>query len=539
MHNGWGSIAVLHSSPILRGSFLLLALMGWSFSAAPQLGQPAVQVQTPSKAASEEPFPADERLEIPAIHSTLRVAEPNEIPVVIHGSGLKAILSDQRIAGADAMDPYGMEGGDQTPELLHHADGSTCIKIVPIRLGKLTIRLTATFADHGIADQSVSVDVGPSKVAPAALGLLPGLLPNGLFIDRTQPSPSYLSPVAYYYGLKAPIPIPVQFVTFDAGTAGNPPVVQIDPATGKVTPLRTGDALLETRYAGAAMHTCIQVRDAPYSADVANRDYCKQLRRLDELAASTPLSQTWPADPGRIFSFFSANANFFADRISVVAPDRPAGLGQPVQIPVRLFSDRVRYIFFRQWIYNNGRDITIPSNARGANGALLSANDLVPVGESRVSPLKDGGETGKFIQIVPLALGNLEVGIGVYFEDGGLAERFFRMKVVPSSQGLESFRGYEPEILQVPEEPERRRSAPLMAEVTYKGIQDPIRLNSLEGVSFTIRQPPGPPVIEVDEKGWVRALHAGDAVVVADFAGIKWEYPLHVLDGQHLSSSNH
>ena len=156
-----------------------------------------------------------------------------------------------------------------------------------------------------------------------------------------------------------------------------------------------------------------------------------------------------------------------------------------------------------------------------------------------MNPLRDGGETGKCVEIVPLALGNLEVGIAVYFEDGGFDQRFFRLTVVPSSQGLESFRGYEPEQLQVPEEPGRRRSTPLMAEVSYKGIQDTIRLYSLPGVRFRVRQPPGPPVVEVDDKGVVQGLHAGEAVIEADVDRMKWEYPVHVSDRQHLPSPGH
>jgi hypothetical protein len=327
--------------------------------------------------------------------------------------------------------------------------------------------------------------------------------------------------VAYYNGRRAPILIPPQFVTFDVKTAGDPPIIKVDPATGRVTPLRTGDTLLETRYAGVAMHTCIQVRDAPYSADVSNRGYCKELRRLDELAESTPLDETWPADPGGSVSFFAVNSNFFADRFSVSAPDRPVGLGQRVQIPIRLSGDKVRSIVFRQWIYNNGGDIAIPALAHDDYGGSLSDGALTPVA---------GGETGNFVNIVPLALGNLEVGIAVYFQDGGFAERFFRMKAVPSSQGLESFRGYEPGLLQVPEEPERRRSTPLMAEVTYKGIVGVIRLYNLQGVKFSIRPPPGSSMVEVDDKGMVRALHAGEAVVEADFDGVKWEYRIHIGD---------
>jgi hypothetical protein len=504
---------MFRSSLIRRGLFLFVAVMGWSVFVA-------AQAQSPSATTPQEPFVADDRLEIPVIHNTLRVAEPNEIPVVIHGSGLKTIFTDQRI---DGDDPYGMAGGEQTLELLHHGDGSAYVKIVPIRLGRLTIRFTAAFADGGVATQSVAVDVGPSRVPPAALGMFGNvLLPNALFIDRTDPAPSYLSAVAYYSGMKAPIIVPPQFLTFDGKTAGDPPVIQVDARTGKVRALRTGDALLETRFAGAVMHSCIQVRDAPYSADVSNRDKCKELRHLDQLASSSPLNQTWAADPGGSVSFFAPDINFFTDRLSVVAPDRPVGLGQHVQIPIRLSDDKVRSIVFRQWIYNNGFDIAVPAVVFDAHGASLSDGTLTP---------SLGGESGKFVEIVPLALGNLEVGIGVYFEDGGFAERFFRIKVVPSSKGLKQFRGYDPETLQLPAEPERRSSTQLIADLTYDGIQNAIRLSSLKGVKFSVQQANGAAVVEFDDKGWVRALHPGDAVIVADFDGVKWSYPIHVVEG--------
>jgi hypothetical protein len=47
----------------------------------------------------------------------------------------------------------------------------------------------------------------------------------------------------------------------------------------------------------------------------------------------------------------------------------------------------------------------------------LRGNNRVPARKQIESP-RDGAETGKCVEIVPLALGNLEVGIAVYFEDG-------------------------------------------------------------------------------------------------------------------------
>jgi hypothetical protein len=431
------------------------------------------------------------------------------------------LLTDQKV---DGDDPYGRVEGEQTPELLHHADGSTYVNIVPMRLGKLTIRFTADFADGGYASQSVNFEVGPSKVAPAALGLSSGA---GLYMDTTHPSPAYLLPTAFYYGLRWEIPVPPRYATFKVEDADGGPVVKIDPTTGRVTPLRLGDAMVETSYLGVTMRNCVRVRDEP-SAVYSN---CAEVRHLEQLAASTPLNQAWTQDPSEGPSFFAANINFYTKRLSLIAPDHPVALGQAVHIPVRLSGDKVRSIAFRQWIYN-GYGFGVPANVKGPDGVWLGENKWIPSGEKGAYPLKDGGETGKFIDIVPLALGNVEIGIAVYFEDRGFDQRFFRIKVLPSSQGLESFQGHDPVPLQVSGGEKSRHSIPLLAEVTYKNVQGAIRLNSLEGAKFSIQQPLDAPVVDVDDKGVVRALRPGEAVVLADFDGTKWSYPIHVTNGE-------
>jgi hypothetical protein len=285
------------------------------------------------------------------------------------------------------------------------------------------------------------------------------------------------------------------------------------------------------------MQNCVQVRDAPISDYLSN---CRELRHLDQLAASTPLNHTWTADPGGFNAFFgnAANIYFFTDRLAVLAPDHSVGLGQSVRIPICLSADNVRSVVFQQWIYD-GLGFGVPAVVRDANGLFLGGNNLVPAGQKRADPLRDGGDSGKFIEVVPLGLGNLEVGVAVYFEDGGFDQRFFRMKVVPSSRGLAKFQGYETQLLQLSSDQQGNHSTQLTAAVTYDGLQDAITIYSLEGVKFSVQQQKGPAVVEVDDKGGVKALHPGDAVVVADFDGVKWSYPIHVVDAQHAATSSH
>ena len=59
----------------------------------------------------------NERLELPPISQTLQIAQPNEIPVVLHASGLTKIFVVQQ-----SLEDMGMiEASDQTISLLHHS----------------------------------------------------------------------------------------------------------------------------------------------------------------------------------------------------------------------------------------------------------------------------------------------------------------------------------------------------------------------------------------------------------------------------------
>src|ERR1700733_8325781 len=153
-----------------------------------------------------------------------------------------------------------MAGGEQTLDLLHNADGHTYVNIVPIRLGKLTIRFMADFPDGGHASQTITVLIGPSRVRPAALGLSSG---SALYIDTKNPQPAYLYPTAFHYGVHWAIPVGPRFATFKVKSTGDTPVVQIDPATGALTPLQIGDAMVKTNYLGVTRQDCVRVRDVP------------------------------------------------------------------------------------------------------------------------------------------------------------------------------------------------------------------------------------------------------------------------------------
>ena len=498
----------------------------------PRAGDPEQSRVICGQESSQADYLLDSQFEIPPLQHSLNVAEPNEIPIILHGSTPKTITSDQVTDGDDpyASDPYGMEGGEQDVEVLHHKDGSAFVNIVPIRLGKLKIMFMVGFSDGCIAEKFIEAHVEPSKTPPAALGMfngdtsfvfdLSGAGPPQAQAPGWRPSrviePRYLQLEAYYYGMKAPIIVDPQFVTFAVKTAGNTQVINLDSATGKVTPLHEGDALVDMAYGGLAKHVCVQVRNGPYSWGEISE--CLELRHLDKLSATIPLNHTWSTDPADRESFFNSDIEFFTERLSVDAPDHPVGLAQPVRIPLHISNDPVQSINFQQWCYNN-KSLAPPENLSDANGKFLSQSF------GRQAPGLGGDRT---IEIVPAGLGYIEVGIAVHFQDGGFAQRFFLMKVVPSSKGLKKFEGlaqWQP--LTLDGRP-GTHSEQLRAQVKYEGILEDIHLDTLEGLKFTVSQPSGTPVIEVDRKGFVHALHPGSATVVVDFDGVEYVYGIRV-----------
>lgn len=133
--------------------------------------------------------------------------------------------------------------------------------------------------------------------------------------------------------------------------------------------------------------------------------------------------------------------------------------------------------------------------------------------------------TEKTIEVTPLQLGPLDIGVMALYGDNAAAEQTSRLNVVPSTVGLRKFdldEGVHSMRLILGGE-EWQQEHWLVPVATYDAAKFPIRLKDSSQIALSIEQDASNPVISVDKDGMVHALRAGNAVLIGEYAGIKDE----------------
>jgi hypothetical protein len=185
--------------------------------------------------------------------------------------------------------------------------------------------------------------------------------------------------------------------------------------------------------------------------------------------------------------------------------------GQPLKIPLKVSGKGVRRIRYAHHPSARNSFFMAQNSLKGNTGFPMNrlSEGLIDIVDSNVPPE---------IQIVPLALGDVTVGVAAEFDDHGFSQRYFRLHVVPSAKGLLGMQ------LSSYKLPDGRMH--LAAVLKYEQLTKPIDLPHLQGVKITIDQPQDAPVIRVDEEGIVHELRPGVAVIVANFAGVTARLPI-------------
>ena len=237
---------------------------------ATDTGAQETAAQAPNR-VPRKVFRANDRFEILFPEKRLTLAEANEIPLRIHGTGLTTLESLQTQYHDDAPDlvyneaPDLVPGGRQTLQILHHTDGSPYANIVPMRLGKIELTLDGEFPDGGLFLQKRMLDVGPPQRRPdklqiGRLGPKQGVTRILVPLSRDQTG-SRLTIYAKYDSLDMPIKIDPAFATFKITSRDQTAPVQLDEKTGRLTPLHPGQALMETTFGGRSNLTCVVVEE--------------------------------------------------------------------------------------------------------------------------------------------------------------------------------------------------------------------------------------------------------------------------------------
>jgi hypothetical protein len=215
------------------------------------------------------------RLSIPTLTHPLKLEEPNEIPIELHGYRVHATHVDVSYNDGYASRYPGFAHWDAT--ILYHRDGSTFFIIVPENLGKLHLQIDVDFDDgyFDVAKLDTAEVILPDR-KPERFYVDDGFH-GTLYLDLTGKAKwSMMDALAVYTGAAHPVPIPPEYLQFKimAKDESNPPI-SVDQSTGKITALRYGHALVETTFRGLSTLNCVSVQEDVSSG--ANRLDCSEL----------------------------------------------------------------------------------------------------------------------------------------------------------------------------------------------------------------------------------------------------------------------
>jgi hypothetical protein len=230
-------------------------------------------------------FDASNRLDVLTSDQPLALAEPSQIPLRILTTGLDSLfLSQSQYFG---YSPDFVYGSQQTEQIHYYPNGNPYITVVPMRLGKVELDVIGRFSDGGICKKKVALNIVPSQKSPNRLmvghiGTQPDR--NALRVlmamsgDRSR---DWLNVYAVYDGIATPVSINADFATFKINSGNQTDPIQLD-QTGRLTPIHTGEALIETSFGGRTNLTCVVVEETI----IPDRSYfnknCKQLLSMGE-----------------------------------------------------------------------------------------------------------------------------------------------------------------------------------------------------------------------------------------------------------------
>ena len=226
-------------------------------------------------------FVAPGRLDVHPPSRPLKLAEENEVSLQSHQPGLNSVEIQQvQYSPGDTgphKTPHFPKGGWATLPVLHRADGSAYVNVVPRALGQVVLEIKARFPDGGETHTEALISVDPPDRSPEKfiVGEDRGDLVIPLYL---KPYPTVSVPhIQAIYGSEGDAyQINPAFVSFKIRTANDAHIVELNKTTGLIRPVRPGQALLKTTFQGWSNLTCIVVEDK-FNPSPVPRPPCESL----------------------------------------------------------------------------------------------------------------------------------------------------------------------------------------------------------------------------------------------------------------------
>jgi hypothetical protein len=234
----------------LRFARILLAL---AFALGPALS---------SISAQTTPFIANDRVQLLPIDHSLKVAEPNEIPLRVSNPNVKSVVVNWGVYKRGILRPESA-WEPKSPEysLLPSVTGASFIHFTPTEIGKLNISILVFFQDGGFARKDEDVEA-----------VLPDRSPEKLIFPKNTRSTwnanwmyaivdhaVWLDTVVYYPGFDQPIHLPATDIVFHVLNEPGREPLQLDSSTGTIKPVAAGRALVQADFAGLTTFVCVRV----------------------------------------------------------------------------------------------------------------------------------------------------------------------------------------------------------------------------------------------------------------------------------------
>lgn len=227
-------------------------------------------------------FEANERLDM-SVSRSFTLGEPARINLQFHIGKLSKVIVEQLQNGSHGIQRGDkIAGGAQALPVQTDADGTSYITITPLRLGQITLELSAIFPDGGVVHNFLLLDVIPRQKQPEKLLVGDMWLPQRntpkFFLSMTpEASQDVVNIYAKYDDLTNLIRVAPSFAAFRIITDSGPHPIQLDKQTGVITALHPGQALLETSFGGRKNLTCVVV-EPTYNPNAPNPGMnCQQL----------------------------------------------------------------------------------------------------------------------------------------------------------------------------------------------------------------------------------------------------------------------
>ena len=237
---------------------------------------------------AKDRFEANDRLEIPG-GFVAPLGQESRLPIRLYGPEPLELVLTQRVRRRVLLDhppriqEITVEKNYGATHIIRAADGSLGINVYPQQTGTAVFRLGLVFADGGVAAKTVEVPVqAPANANPALINGAeddgPEMPPTPVRVLHLVPGAGMIRamfPFVSFNPQQMPVALPPNEVTFSVDQPRDP-VIRLDPATGIVTALRVGHALIRTRFDGAELETCAVVMANLTEGDSSN---CEELRR--------------------------------------------------------------------------------------------------------------------------------------------------------------------------------------------------------------------------------------------------------------------